>query len=148
MYKHLLVPTDGSPLSDRAVKEAIALAGTLGARITLFYAIPAKPNPIYAESAVMAAYVPPALFAAQVSVLATKVLAKAAKKVQSAGVPVTTCQAGSDTPYEGVISTARKCKCDLIVMASHGRHGVSGFLLGSETQKVLTHTTLPVLVVR
>jgi len=148
MYKNLLVPTDGSKLSDQAVKVAIMLAAALGARITLFYAMPADPAPLYAESAVMAAYVPPEVFKEQVSRFAARALAKAAGKAMAAGVKVKTLQAASETPFAGIVAAAGKHKCDLIVMASHGRRGLSGFLLGSETQKVLAHSKVPVLVVR
>jgi len=148
MYKNLLVPTDGSKLSDRAVKEAIGLAREFGARITLYYATSAYPDPIYAESAMMAAYIPPEQYNQQTEKFAAKVLGKAAAKVTAAGLKADMVQSAADVPYEGIIAAAKKKKCDLIIMASHGRRGVSGFLLGSETQKVLTHSKVPVLVVR
>ena len=148
MYKNLLVPVDGSKLSDKAVKEAIALAGALGARVTLYYAVPDFPEPVYMESAMMAPYVPQEQYRAEAERFATKVLDKAAAKVTAAGVQAATYQSLADVPFEGIIAAAAKKKCDLILMASHGRRGVSGFLLGSETQKVLTHSKVPVLVVR
>ncbi|HEX4329523.1 MAG TPA: universal stress protein [Burkholderiales bacterium] len=148
MYKNLLVPTDGSKLSDRAVKEAIGLARALGARVTFYYATSGYPDPIYAESAMMATYIPPEQYSEQTEKFAAKVLAKAAAKVSAAGLKADTYQSVADVPYEGIIAAAVKKKCDLIIMASHGRRGVSGFLLGSETQKVLTHSKVPVLVVR
>ena len=148
MYKNLLVPTDGSKLSSKAVAQATALAKLAGARITLYYSMPAYPDPVYVESAIMAAYVPPDVFKDQSAKFATKVLAKETQKIAAAGVKVEACQSASTTPWEGIIEVAQKRKCDLIVMASHGRRGVAGFLLGSETQKVLTHSKVPVLVVR
>lgn len=148
MYKNLLVPTDGSKLSEQAVKAAIGLAQSLGARITLYYATTDFPDAAYAESAMMAAYIPPDQYRAQSEAFAAKVLAKAAAKVTAAGLKADTWHSTADVPYEGIIAAAKKKKCDLIVMASHGRRGVSGFLLGSETQKVLTHSKVPVLVVR
>ncbi len=148
MYTNLLVPTDGSRLSDKAIKEAIALARGTKARITLFYSVADYPEPIYMESAMMAAYIPPDAYQAEAKKFADKVLAKAAAKVAAAGLKAETYQAVSDLPFEGIIAACKKKKCDLIVMASHGRRGVSGFLLGSETQKVLTHSKVPVLVVR
>lgn len=148
MYKNLLVPTDGSRLSDQAVKEAIGLARSLKAQITLFYAVPNYPEPVYMESAMMAAYVPPEAYQAQATRFADKVLAKAAAKVTAARVKVESYQATADLPFEGIVAASKKKKCDLIVMASHGRRGISGVLLGSETQKVLTHSKVPVLVVR
>ncbi|MDB5803900.1 MAG: sulfate transporter [Betaproteobacteria bacterium] len=148
MYKNLLVPTDGSKLSDRAIKEAIGLARVLGARVTLYYATSPYPDAVYAESAMMAAYIPAEQYDEQTGQFAAKVLAKAAAKVTAAGLKADTYQSVADVPFEGIIAAAAKKKCDLIIMASHGRRGVSGFLLGSETQKVLTHSKVPVLVVR
>jgi nucleotide-binding universal stress UspA family protein len=148
MYKNLLVPTDGSRLSDKAITEAIALAKGTSARITLFYSVADYPEPIYMESAMMAAYIPPETYQAEAKKFAEKVLAKAAAKIAAAGLKAESYQAVADLPFEGIIAACKKKKCDLIVMASHGRRGVSGFLLGSETQKVLTHSKVPVLVVR
>ena len=126
MYKNLLVPTDGSKLSDKAVKEAIDIAQGLGARITLYYSVPDYPEPIYMESAMMAAYVPPETYQAEAKKFADKVLSKAAAKVAAAGLTAETYQAVADLPFEGIIAACKKKKCDLIVMASHGRRGVSG----------------------
>jgi len=148
MYKNLLVPTDGSKLSDKAVKEAITLAQGLGAGITLYYAVPDYPDPVYMESAMLAAYVPPDQYRADATRQATKVLTRAAAKVEAAGLSAQTLHNLSNVPWEGIIAAATKKKCDLIVMASHGRRGIAGVLLGSETQKVLTHSKVPVLVVR
>lgn len=145
MYKHILVPTDGSKLSDRAVKEAVALASTLNAKVTLLHVSPVQIWPIYAESAVMMAEYSGGDFRAEAKREAGILLAKAAKR---AGGGVETQHVLSDLPYDAIAKAAAKGKCDLIVMASHGRRGVSGFLLGSETQKVLTHSKVPVLVVR
>ena len=144
MYKHLLVPTDGSKLSDHAVKEATALAKTLGAKVTLFHVAPMQIWPVYAESA-MAVQYSEADFRVETRRNAERVLEKAAKR---AGMAVATQYVLSDLPYDAIVKAATKHKCDLIVMASHGRRGLSGFLLGSETQKVLTHSKVPVLVVR
>ena len=148
MYKNLLVPTDGSKLSDKAVKEAVKLAAGSGATITLYYAVPDYPDPVYMESAMMAAYVPPDQYRADATRRAIKVLGGAAAKVSAAGLKAQTLYTTSNVPWEGIIAAAAKKKCDLIVMASHGRRGIAGVLLGSETQKVLTHSKVPVLVVR
>ena len=148
MYKNMLVPIDGSPLSDKAARQAAGLARALGAKLTLFYCTPDFPTPIYAESAIMAAQITSGQFRKQAVKHAEEVLAKAAKKLASAGVAVDTSHAISDVPYDAIVAAAKKWKSDLIVMASHGRRGISGFLLGSETQKVLTHSKVPVLVVR
>lgn len=145
MYKHILVPTDGSKLSDAAVKEAVTLAKNLGAKVTLLHVVPEQIWPVYAESAVLVETYSRNEMRAESKRQAEVLLEKAAKK---AGVAVNTMQMFSDVPYEAIIKTATKQKCDLIVMSSHGRKGFAGFLLGSETQKVLTHSKVPVLVVR
>lgn len=145
MYKHILVPTDGSKLSDAAVKEAVGLAKLLGAKVTLLHVVPEQIWPVYAESAVLIENYSRNEMRAESKRQAEELLEKAAKK---AGVAVNTVQMFSDVPYEAIIKTATKQKCDLIVMSSHGRKGFAGFLLGSETQKVLTHSKVPVLVVR
>ncbi len=145
MYQHILVPTDGSKLSDAAVKEAVGLAKLLDAKVTLLHVVPEKIWPVYAESAVLIENYSRNEMRAESKRQAEVLLEKAAKK---AGVAVNTVQMFSDVPYEAIIKTATKQKCDLIVMSSHGRKGFAGFLLGSETQKVLTHSKVPVLVVR
>lgn len=145
MYKHILVPTDGSKLSDAAVKEAVGLAKLLRAKVTLLHVVPEQIWPVYAESAVLIENYSRNEMRAESKRQAEVLLEKAAKK---AGVAVDTVQLFSDVPYEAIIKTATKQKCDLIVMSSHGRKGFAGFLLGSETQKVLTHSKVPVLVVR
>ena len=145
MYKHILVPVDGSKLSTKAVKTAVALAKLTQAKVTLFYAAPDFGGVYYSEGALLAAHYTEASFRAQVAKHAQKILDAAAKP---AGMEVETRHVVSEFPYDAIVRAAAKGKCDLIVMASHGRRGVAGFLLGSETQKVLTHTKLPVLVVR
>ena len=147
MYKNLLVATDGSKLSSKAVAHAIGLAKPLGAKITAFYAAPDYPLPMYADGVV---YEPVSKkeYAAMMAKEATKVLDAVAAKAKAAGVECTTVHMIAPAPWEAILSAAKKEKCDAIVMASHGRRGVSALLLGSETQKVLTHGKLPVIVVR
>ncbi|MBL8385699.1 MAG: universal stress protein [Burkholderiales bacterium] len=148
MYKNILVPIDGSRLSDKAAKEAVGLAKAVGAKITLFHCVADFPAPVYAESAIMAAQVTAGQYRKEAVKHAEDLLAKAAQKLEGTGLKVDTVHAVSDLPYDAIIAAAGKKKCDLIIMASHGRRGLSGFLLGSETQKVLTHSKVPVLVVR
>jgi len=147
MYSHLLVPTDGSKLSDKAVTQAIALAQALHAKISFFYASPDYPLPAYADGVV---YEP--VSKREYSLLARKeadkVLDRMATKAGAAGVDCARVHSIAASPWEAILAAAKKGKCDLIVMASHGRRGISAMLLGSETQKVLTHSKLPVLVVR
>ena len=141
MYESILVPTDGSTLSDAAIKEAANLAKELHSKLVLFYAIHMEglspPIPIKERELTQKA----------MEDEAKQVLASAAKNSNLARLTVEQMFAGSNWPYEAIIDAAKDFKCDLIVMASHGRHGISGVLLGSETQKVLTHSKVPVLVV-
>jgi len=147
MYKHILVATDGSKLSAKAVAQAIDLAQTLGAGLTALYASPDYPLPAYSDGV---AFEPMSRkeYATLCKKEGDKILGVVAMKAESAGLEFNTVHAIAPTPWEAILSAARKNKCDAIVMASHGRRGVSALLLGSETQKVLTHSKLPVLVVR
>ena len=126
---------------------AIALAKATKARITLFHASPDYPTPVYADG-MGAGLVQPRDYAKQMKEAATKLLDRAAAKAAASGVKCDTMHAMSDAPWEAVLAAAKKAKADTIVMASHGRRGLAGLLLGSETVKVLTHSKVPVLVVR
>jgi nucleotide-binding universal stress UspA family protein len=147
MYAHLLVPTDGSKLSEKALAHAIALAKATKARVTLFHASPGYPTPVYADGMAVEV-VSPRDYAKQMKQAATKLLDRAAAKAAASGVTCATMHALSDAPWEAILAAAKKAKADTIVMASHGRSGLAGLLLGSETTKVLTHSKVPVLVVR
>lgn len=147
MYAHLLLPTDGSKLSDKAVAHGIALAKALRARVTVFYASPDYPMPIYAEGVIFEP-VSKREYAKQAAEGAQKVLDRAAAKAKAAGVDCATAHVIAAAPWEAILAAAKKGKCDAIVMASHGRRGISALLLGSETMKVLTHGKVPVIVVR
>jgi nucleotide-binding universal stress UspA family protein len=148
MFKHLLLPTDGSKLSDKAVQRGIELAKELGARVTSVHIIP--------EFRMMAdeSFVLPTSadlkrrYDKESKARAEKMLAKIGERAKTAGLKYEGVCVMGDVPYEYIIETAKKKKCDLIMMASHGRRGLSGLLLGSETAKVLTHSKIPVLVVR
>ena len=148
MYKHILVPTDGSKLSLSAAKAAAKLAKDLGARMTSVYVMAPYMPPI--ESDVAAFY--PAYSARGYEQAIRKSADKALAKVKAAA---TAAQVKCDgvaltgaSPWRSIIDAANQNKCDLIVMASHGRRGLEAMLLGSETQKVLTHSKTPVLVCR
>ena len=147
MYKTLLVATDGSKLSDKALAHAIALAQAMGSALIAFYAAPDYPMPAYADGVV---YEPVSRkeYAKLAAEDAQKILEAAATKAETAGVMCKTAYAIASAPWEAILAAAKKHKCDAIVMASHGRRGISAVLLGSETQKVLTHSKLPVIVVR
>ncbi len=147
MFKHILVPTDGSQLSTDAVKRAVDFAKDSGARITFFFAKPDYPVAFYGEGALIDPTTPEK-FAEMADKQAGDVLSDCTTIAVGAGVPCTTVSVTSDVPYEAIIDAADSTGCDLIFMASHGRRGISGLLLGSETQKVLTHSRVPVLVYR
>ena len=147
MFKHILVPTDGSQLSSDTAKRAIAFAKETGAKVTFFFAKPDYPVAFYGEGALIDPTTPDK-FAEMAEQQAKEILAthEAAAKVE--GVICATVSSVSDIPYEAIIAAAEQVGADLIFMASHGRRGISGLLLGSETQKVLTHSKIPVLVYR
>ena len=147
MYSNLLVPTDGSKLSDKAIAQALALAQALNAKITAFHASPDYPMPVYAEG-VSIQMMSKREYVKQAKAEAQKILEKVAVKAAAAGVDCVTMNAIAASPWEGILACAKKARCDAIVMASHGRSGLAGLLIGSETTKVLTHSKLPVLVVR
>lgn len=147
MYTHILLPTDGSALSESAAESAVRLAKALGGRIIGLHVTPKfSTAPLEAW-----AYGDPdsrsrlkALFDDQ----GQRYLAVIRQKARDAGVPCECLCVSGESPYEEIIKTARHHKCDLIYMASHGRKGASALLLGSETAKVLTHSPVPVLVHR
>jgi nucleotide-binding universal stress UspA family protein len=148
MYKHILVPTDGSKLSNHAVRAACNLAQTCGARITGIYVIPPYVPPIYAEGMMYIADLGPKRHKEVMEKAAQKALAVVSAEARRAGVACAGVAPVADQPWEGILKAARGKRCDLIVMASHGRRGIAGLLLGSETTKVLTHSKIPVLVCR
>ncbi|MDR1423979.1 MAG: universal stress protein [Azoarcus sp.] len=147
MFNHILVPTDGSPLSETAVARSIAFAKEIGARITFFYSQPDFPMPIYGEGALIDPTTPEQ-FAQSAQQEAQRILERAKAAAQAEGITADTDTQVSEVPYEAIIGAADRHGCDLIFMASHGRKGIAGLLLGSETQKVLTHSKTPVLVYR
>ncbi|MGZ5153728.1 MAG: universal stress protein [Burkholderiales bacterium] len=148
MFKHILLPTDGSKLSDRAVQRGIELAEALDARVTAVHVVP-EFRMMADESFVLPTSVDlRSRYEKEAKARALKMLHKIAARAQAAGVAYEGVVVVGDTPYESIIETAKKRKCDLIMMASHGRRGLSALLLGSETSKVLTHSKVPVLVVR
>ncbi|HEY3309784.1 MAG TPA: universal stress protein [Desulfuromonadaceae bacterium] len=147
MFKNILVPTDGSPLSIDAVTRAVSFAREAGARITFFCAIQQTPKMYYGMGAIFDTHTF-AAFREKILGTADDILNAAEKIAEEAGVESSKETLVSEEPYEAIIEAANRNTCDLIFMASHGRRGVSGLLLGSETQKVLTHSTIPVLVHR
>lgn len=147
MFKHIFVPTDGSPLSQETVKRAIDFAKEAGAHITFFYAKPEYPVAFYGEGALIDPTTPEK-FAKMAQQQADEILGACEKLAAAANVPCGSVTKTSDIPYEAIIAAAEAAGSDMIFMASHGRRGFGGLLLGSETQKVLTHSKIPVLVYR
>ena len=147
MYKNILVATDGTRLSSKAVIHAVALAKALGAKLTGFYASADYPVPVYAEGAIVEP-MSRREYAATCKDHADAILGAVATKAKSAQIAFSAVHAVDSTPWRAILAAARKHRCDAIVMASHGRRGVTALLLGSETQKVLTHSKIPVIVVR
>lgn len=147
MFKHILLPTDGSELSERVVDRGIEFAQEVGASVTAFYAQPEYSVPYY-EGGMPIDAMTPESFSELTGTQAKKVLGSVESKARAAGVTCRTLTKVNDSPWQAIIETATECGCDLIFMASHGRRGIAGLLMGSETHKVLTHTTIPVLVFR
>ncbi|MFT5511297.1 MAG: nucleotide-binding universal stress UspA family protein [Hyphomicrobiaceae bacterium] len=145
MYDHILIATDGSEYSEQAVVEGAKLAKVLGSKITIVTAVQTE-APLIAEGQMIGADLRGRREHATSK--AKDILSSALNIAVQVNVPVETECVLDMTPYDAIIETAKAKSCDLIVMASHGRSGLSALLLGSETQKVLTHSTIPVLVHR
>jgi nucleotide-binding universal stress UspA family protein len=147
MYRRILVATDGSELSGKAVTHAFDLARAVGAKVTAFYAPLPFPMPVYGDAGLHEARAKQE-YAAIAARDAEGVLAPVQRQAAEARVACDILQAPSEAPWQAILSAAHEVQADVIVMASHGRRGVAALLLGSETTKVLTHSTIPVIVVR
>ena len=145
MYKHILIPTDGSDLSNKAIRHGVALAKAINAKVTgitvtiPFHVFAVDPGTVTDT---------PDSYRKRMSAAATKYLTQVKDAAAAVGVTCAVIDAEQEHPYSAIIDAANKNDCDLIVMASHGRHGISAVVLGSETVKVLTHSKSPVLVYR
>jgi nucleotide-binding universal stress UspA family protein len=145
MYKKILIATDGSSLASRAVEHGTNLARSLGAAVILltvterFHVFALEADQVEETRS---------SFRAHMRTLAERTLSESSDMAHNLGVEATTLHVEDDAPYQAIIRTAEDKRCDVIVMASHGRGGVSAMLLGSETMKVLAHSKIPVLVVR
>ena len=147
MFKHILVPTDGSRLSIKAAKQAVKLAKALGAKVSGFHVIPDFSTTYYGDGYILRA--PSAKAQAEAAQKqARKCLSAIEVEAEVEKVACDVFHVVGDSPHLAIIDAAKKKKCDLIVMASHGRRGLSALVLGSETHKVLVHSTVPVLVCR
>ena len=147
MYKRILIATDGSPLSQKAVESGLSLAGLTGASVVALKVVPRYPRS-YFEGGLPVEAADIKRIEKQWADAAQELVDKVKVQGTDEGVTVKTVVAKSDLIAEAVIAAAKKHKCDLIVMASHGRKGIKRLLLGSETQHVLTHSSVPVLVLR
>jgi len=147
MFKRILLPTDGSPVSRKAVRQGVAFAKAVGASVVGFFSPDDYRALMYSE------YVPPSLmseqeFQVQAKKNAEKQLSFVEKAAKDEGVPYEGFYLAHIAPWEAIIAAAKKKKCDLIFMGSHGRGGLASLVLGSQTTKVLTHSKVPVLVTR
>lgn len=145
MFKNIVIPTDGSELADKAVATGLQLARETGARVTLLR-VTSAPMPLVYEGVLIP--VPMESIREEVAKRVGEHLGALAAQGAATGVAVETLHIERDQPWQAIVDTARERGADLIVMASHGRRGLSAVLLGSETQKVLTHSAVPVLVCR
>jgi len=147
MFKHILIPTDGSEVAAKAVKAGVAFARETGARITAFYALEPLPSHIYGEG-----YIADRKLVAEFETRARAYAEAAVETIgaaaRKAGVPFQGVVERSVVPYRAIIETAKKKKCDAIFMASHGHRGIARLVIGSVTHKVLSHSDIPVLVFR
>ncbi|PUE08932.1 universal stress protein UspA [Limnohabitans sp. T6-5] len=147
MYERILVATDGSTLSKKAVASAIQLAATCGAELVAVKIVPRYPQ-AYFEGSIPLSAAEVSRIEKQWTDAAQANLNLVQKSATAKGVTIKTVTVKSDVVSDAIIATAKKQKADLIVMASHGRKGIKRLLLGSETQQVLTHSHIPVLVLR
>ena len=148
MYKHILIPTDGSETAEKAVEAGIEFAREAKAKVTWFTALPEYELP--SQAAILAHHpvVTPDEHERRSRDKAEQIFAGIKAQAAAAGIEFDTDFVQSDRPYEAIIDAAKRHGCDLIFMASHGRKGISGLVYGSETKEVLTHSTIPTLVYR
>ena len=147
MFKHVLLPTDGSPVARKAIKAGIRLAKELGAKVTAYYALDNLGSYVYSDGY---AFSPVTMndLDLRTREQGAKYLAEAEKAAKAAGVVYQSLMSRPETAHQGIVAAAKKQKCDVILMASHGRGELATLLLGSVTQKVLAHSKIPVLVYR
>ena len=146
-YRHILVPTDGSEISERAVEQAVSLAAALGARLRVLHVQVSFPISLVGVGELVEPSTVDALMAATQQ-RAETILGEAMARAAAAGVEAEQSLLVNPKHHQAILEEARTHGCDLIVMASHGRRGLEGLLIGSETQRVLTQSSCPVLVVR
>jgi nucleotide-binding universal stress UspA family protein len=148
MYKHILIPTDGSEVAEKAVEAGTNYAQEAGAKVLFFTAMPAYQPPSEAQMYARQPFKSVMQYEEDAAKAASEILDRVAQKAKAANVAFHTDYALSDHPYEAIIAAARQHGCDAIFMSSHGRSGLSGWLHGSQTRDVLTHSDIPTLVYR
>ncbi|MGD9951259.1 MAG: universal stress protein [Burkholderiales bacterium] len=148
MFKHILIPTDGSRLALKGAKAGVRLAKALKARVTAVYVIPPFMPIAYGDAAVYVPALSPQEYKKSAEKAARRALGAVEAAAEKARVRCQTRFVTAAQPYDGILRAARAAKCDAIAMASHGRGGLAGVLLGSETTRVLAHSKIPVLVTR
>ena len=148
MYKHILLPIDGSALAMKGARAGVRLAKALGARVSAVYVIPPYMPPMYGAGAMYIPPVEPQEYRRITEKQAGKALAAVEAEARSAGVRCKSLFLTDSQPFKGILRAARSQKCDAIAMASHGRGGLGGLILGSETTRVLAHSKIPVIVIR
>ena len=147
MFKNILIPTDGSPLSQKAVVQGVALAKSVGAKVTAFFAAPPA-TPIVYRDHLPVGYATPGEREEMIKKTAAKYLGFVERAAKKAGISCESVHVTSDYPEQDILKLAQKKKCDLIVMATHGQGGLRGMFIGSVTQKVLNQAKIPVMVFR
>ena len=148
MFKHILFPTDGSDISAKAAATAIGLASSIGAKVTALHVVPPYLPPLPDMGVGFTYAMTEDEYERATKAQAGEMLGKVREEASASGVTCDTVTATSSAPWDAIIKSARERGCDAIVMASHGRKGLAGLVLGSETTKVLTHSDIPVLVTR
>lgn len=147
MFKHILVPTDGSKLSFKALDLAADMAASTDTKISVLHVCPTYPTMVGGDG-YMVAPITSKEWDVSIAKLTARIQGLVEKRAMAKSVAVQFLSVAVDQPYSAIIDVAKRKKCDLIVMSSHGRKGISALLLGSETTKVLTHCRIPVLVCR
>jgi nucleotide-binding universal stress UspA family protein len=148
MFRHILFPTDGTELSRKALATAMGLAKALGARVTAMHVMAPYAPPLADISFTYPDPVSPEAYAKAAKKTSAAIRDEVLDSARNAGVECEALSVFADAPWDAIVDTAAAHRCDLIVMASHGRRGLAAALIASETQKVLTHSTIPVLVCR
>lgn len=147
MYKNILIPTDGSPLSRKAILAGVKLARAVGAKVTGFYAAPPA-TPVEYRGMLPVGYSDPAARTRAIEKTAARHLAAIVEAARAARVRCIIEHVTDDFPADAIVAAAMRNKCDVIFIASHGRHGFRPSMLGGQTQKVLAHSKIPVIVHR